>query len=49
MLEKDIPDLNIFMMCDKLNTNALSKIPNNFHIRNWKQEELKILLEFPNI
>lgn len=47
MLEKDIPDLNIFMMCDKLNTNALSKIPNNFHIRNCKPEELKIWLEFP--
>lgn len=47
MLEKDIPDLNIFMMCEKLNTNALKKIPNGFHIRTCKPEELKIWMGFP--
>ena len=26
MREQDIPDLNIFMMCDRLNNNALSKL-----------------------
>ena len=47
MREQEIPDLNIFMMCDKLNEKALSKIPNDFHIRNCRPEELKIWKEFP--
>lgn len=46
MREQDIPDLNMFMMCDKLNENALSEIPEGFHIRNIKPEELKIWKEF---
>ena len=45
--EQEIPDLNIFMMCEKLNTKALSQIPKGFHIRNCKPEELKIWMEFP--
>lgn len=45
--EQEIPDLNIFMMCEKLNTNALSQIPKGFHIRNCKPEELKIWMGFP--
>lgn len=45
--EQEIPDLNIFMVCDKLNNKALSKLPNGFHIRNCKPEELKIWMEFP--
>lgn len=47
MREQDIPDLNIFMMCDKLNEKALSKLPDGFHIRSCKPEELKIWKEFP--
>lgn len=47
MLEKDIPDLNIFMMCDKLNTSTLKELPNGFHIRNCRPNELKIWMEFP--
>lgn len=27
MLEKDIPDLNIFMMCERLNLSVLKKLP----------------------
>ena len=46
MREQDIPDLNMFMMCDKLNKNALSEIPEGFHIRNIRPEELKIWKEF---
>ena len=29
--EQDIPDLNIFMMCDRLNTKALSKLSEEFY------------------
>lgn len=45
--EKDIPDLNIFMMCEELNINALSSIPKGYHIRTCKPKELKIWLGFP--
>lgn len=45
MREQDIPDLNMFMMCDKLNENALSKLPEGFHIRNIRPEELKLWKE----
>jgi len=47
MKEQEIPDLNIFMMCDKLNNNALSKLPEGFHIRTCKPEELRIWKQFP--
>ena len=47
MREQDIPDLNIFMMCDNLNKRALSKLPHGFYIRTCKSEELKIWMEFP--
>ena len=47
MKEKDIPDLNIFMMCEKLNTNALSELPKGYHIRNCRPEELETWMEFP--
>lgn len=47
MREQDIPDLNIFMMCERLNENALSKLPDGFHIRTCRPDELKIWKEFP--
>lgn len=47
MLEKDIPDLNIFMMCDKLNSEALINLPDGFHIRTCRPDELRIWKEFP--
>lgn len=45
--ESKIPDLNIFMMCDKVNLDAFSKLPDGFHIRNCKKEELDIWFGFP--
>lgn len=47
MEEKNIPDLNIFMMCEKLNENALREIPKGFHIRTCRKDELQIWKEFP--
>ena len=47
MREQDIPDLNIFMMCEKLNEKALSNLPQGFHIRTCKPNELSIWKEFP--
>jgi len=47
MMEHEIPDYNIFMMCDKLNKNALRDIPSGYHIRNCRPNELRIWKEFP--
>ena len=47
MQEKDIPDLNIFMMCEKVNKDAFREIPKGFHNRKCKKEELNIWKEFP--
>lgn len=47
MEEKDIPDLNIFMMCDKVNENAFSNLDNTYYIRNCKKDELDIWKAFP--
>lgn len=47
MKEQDIPDLNIFMMCEKLNEDALREIPEGYHIRNIRKDELDIWKEFP--
>lgn len=44
---KDIPDLNIFMMCEELNEDALSDLNENFHIRNIRRDELDIWKSFP--
>lgn len=44
---EDIPDLNIFMMCEKLNRHALIEIPPDFHVRSCKKDEFDIWLSFP--
>lgn len=47
MEEKDIPDLNIFMMCEKLNENALKQLPKGFHVRSCRKDELEVWKQFP--
>lgn len=42
-----LEDSNLFMMCKSINKNALSDIPNGYHIRNCKRDELKLWFEFP--
>lgn len=42
-----IEDSNLFMMCKSINKDALSDIPNDYHIRNCKRDELNLWLEFP--
>ena len=36
-----IEDCNLFMMCKSINKNALSDIPNGYHIRNCKIEKVE--------
>lgn len=47
MQEKDIPDLNIFMVCEKVNKEAFRDIPKGFYVRNCRKEELDIWKGFP--
>ncbi len=37
-----IPDKNLFMMCNELNLNAISNMPLGFHVRNCQKSELDI-------
>ncbi|SFB96535.1 Acetyltransferase (GNAT) family protein [Parapedobacter composti] len=47
MTENEIPDYNIFMMCDQLNGHALTQLPDNYYIRSCRPEELEIWKAFP--
>ena len=48
MLEKDIPDYNIFMICEKLNKEAFRKdLPKGYYIRNCRKDEYDIWKKFP--
>jgi hypothetical protein len=37
-----IPDKNLFMMCERLNSNAISDMPIGFHVRTCQKNELDI-------
>ncbi|MCU0238051.1 MAG: GNAT family N-acetyltransferase [Pyrinomonadaceae bacterium] len=47
MTEEEIPDLNVFMMCEVLNVDALSELPDGFSVRNCRPDELDIWKAFP--
>jgi GNAT superfamily N-acetyltransferase len=47
MREAEIPDKNVFMMCEALNCNALSELPANYSVRNCRRDELQIWKAFP--
>jgi ribosomal protein S18 acetylase RimI-like enzyme len=47
MKEAEIPDKNIFMMCETLNRNALTKLPASYAIRNCRPDELDIWKTMP--
>jgi GNAT superfamily N-acetyltransferase len=40
-LNLNIPDLNLFMMCETLNKTALREMPTGFHVRNCRKSELE--------
>ena len=46
-VEEEISDKNLFMICQKLNVDALSELPDGYHIRNCREEELEIWKEMP--
>jgi ribosomal protein S18 acetylase RimI-like enzyme len=47
MKEAEIPDKNIFMMCEKLNRNALTALPTSYAIRSCRPDELDIWKTMP--
>ena len=47
MTEAEIPDLNIFMMCESLNHNALTELPVGYSLRNCRHDELGIWKRMP--
>jgi ribosomal protein S18 acetylase RimI-like enzyme len=47
MKEAEIPDKNIFMMCEELNRNALTGLPANYAIRSCRPDELDIWKMMP--
>jgi ribosomal protein S18 acetylase RimI-like enzyme len=47
MKEEDIPDKNIFMMCEALNSNALSELPASYSVRSCRLDELGVWKTMP--
>ena len=43
----EIPDLNIFMMCNKLNESALSELSEDFYVRTCRKDEFDMWASFP--
>ena len=47
MKEEEIPDKNIFMMCEALNPKALTELPVGYSVRNCRRDELDIWKAMP--
>jgi ribosomal protein S18 acetylase RimI-like enzyme len=47
MKEEEIPDANIFMMCEALNRNAIRELPAGYYVRNCRHDELDIWKAMP--
>lgn len=41
-MAEQIPDINLFMMCPTLNNEAVRKLPEGFHVRYCRENELDI-------
>ncbi|MBY7142530.1 GNAT family N-acetyltransferase [Virgibacillus sp. NKC19-3] len=41
-MEEQIPDKNLFMMCRKLDNDATRELPNSFHVRYCRKNELDL-------
>ena len=47
MKEADLPDGNLFMLCEVLNRSALTPLPSGFTVRSCRPDELDIWKAFP--
>lgn len=46
-MSDEIPDKNLFMMCHSFNSEAIKDLPNNYHIRFCRNDELGIWKAMP--
>lgn len=46
-MEQETEDLDLFMMCPALNRESISSLPEGYHIRSCRPEELAIWKAFP--
>ena len=46
-MKEEIPDYNIFMMCEQLNKNALTELNADYYFRNCRPNELELWKAFP--
>jgi GNAT superfamily N-acetyltransferase len=46
-MKEEIPDYNIFMMCERLNTHALTNLNPDYYFRNCRPDELELWKAFP--
>lgn len=46
-MSTELPDKNLFMMCKELNSSALSALPDGFHVRRCRRDELDIWKSMP--
>ena len=47
MKEEEIPDKNIFMLCEALNRNSLTELPVSYSIRSCRPDELDLWKTMP--
>jgi RimJ/RimL family protein N-acetyltransferase len=47
MTGEEIPDYHIFMMCERLNKDALTELNADYYFRNCRPDELEIWKAFP--
>lgn len=47
MKEEEIPDYNIFMMCERVNESALTDLHPDYYFRNCRPEDLALWKAFP--
>lgn len=45
--EENIPDKNLFMMCDELNRSALTQLADVYHVRHCRKDELDLWKDMP--
>ena len=46
-MEKDLANKNLFMMCKVLNPEALAELPNAYHVRTCRRDELDMWAKMP--
>jgi ribosomal protein S18 acetylase RimI-like enzyme len=46
-MKEEIPDYNLFMICNSLNTSAITELPEGYHVRFCRKDEVDIWKRMP--